>query len=60
MSWFRLFTWLTFQEAILTKDNLQKRNWKENDSCVFCIEKESVNLLLFGRTTGQQPNMCGV
>ena len=39
--------WLTLQEVILTKDNLQKQNWKGSDSCAFCTDKESVNHLFF-------------
>jgi hypothetical protein len=34
----KIFTWLVFQNAILTKDNLSKRKWKSNISCAFCTE----------------------
>jgi len=49
----KIFMWLTLQEAILKKDNLQKRNWKGNETCAFCTEKESVNHLFFGCMTAK-------
>jgi hypothetical protein len=39
--------WLTFQDSILTKDNLLKRKWKGSAACVFCQEAETVKHLMF-------------
>ena len=39
--------WLAENNAILTKDNLIKRNWTGSPSCYFCQEEESVNHLFF-------------
>jgi hypothetical protein len=33
--------------VILTKDNLLKRNWKGNDKCCFCNNKETIQHLFF-------------
>lgn len=43
----KIFMWLVANNAILTKDNLIKRNWVEDPSCLFCDHDESVNNLFF-------------
>ena len=35
----KIFIWLVAQGAIMTKDNLCKRKWKENMSCAFCTAR---------------------
>jgi hypothetical protein len=39
--------WLMDKNAILTKDNLIKRNWRGNKSCAFCSQDENVQHLMF-------------
>jgi hypothetical protein len=39
--------WLVEQDAILTKDNMLKRNWHENPNCYFCNTTESSIHLFF-------------
>lgn len=39
--------WLVAQKAILTKDNMIKRNWQGHPFCYFCSDSESVNHLMF-------------
>jgi hypothetical protein len=39
--------WLLQKNAILTKDNLAKRNWKGDKSCRFCNMDECINHLFF-------------
>jgi hypothetical protein len=43
----RIFMWFLHRKVILTKDNLLKRNWQGNKSCVFCDKDESINHLFF-------------
>jgi hypothetical protein len=43
----KVFLWLLYREAILTKDNLVKRNWHENEMCIFCSNKETTQHLFF-------------
>ena len=43
----KIFTWLPEKNAILTKDNLIRRKWQGNPSCVFCDQIESVDHLFF-------------
>jgi hypothetical protein len=38
----KVFLWLLFREAILTKDNLVRRNWHKNKMCCFCNSNEIV------------------
>jgi hypothetical protein len=49
----KIFMWLALQETILTKDNLFKKNWKGNYTCVFCDEKDDDNHLFFGCLTAK-------
>jgi hypothetical protein len=42
----QIFLWLS-KNKILTRDNLEKRRHVEDNSCLFCNAKESVNHLLF-------------
>ena len=39
--------WLLEQDAILTKDNMLKRNWLGDPTCYFCSESESRDHLFF-------------
>jgi hypothetical protein len=43
----RVFLWLLYKEAILTKDNLVKRNWHGNMLCYFCNNLEIIQHLFF-------------
>jgi len=43
----KIFMWL-LQNAILTKDNLTRKNWKGSEIYAFYTEKESVEHLFFG------------
>jgi hypothetical protein len=39
----KVFMWLINQNAILTKDNLMRRNWQGDLNCSFCNLNESIN-----------------
>lgn len=41
----RIFLWLAKQNRILTRDNLSKRGWQGDQSCIFCHEQETVSHL---------------
>jgi hypothetical protein len=43
----KIFTWLLEKGAILTKDNMVKRNWLGNPSCIFCDQLETIDHLFF-------------
>jgi hypothetical protein len=43
----KVFLWLLYREALLTKDNLVKRNWHGNELCSFCNNHESIQHLFF-------------
>jgi hypothetical protein len=43
----KIFMWLVSQEAILTKDNLSRRKGKSDNTCAFCIDKESIHHIFF-------------
>jgi hypothetical protein len=43
----KIFLWLIANNAILTKDNMLKRQWKGDPTCYFCHSPESANHLLF-------------
>jgi hypothetical protein len=43
----KVFLWLLYREATLTKYNLVKRNWHENKMCSFCSNKETIQHLFF-------------
>lgn len=42
--------WIIENDAILTKDNLAKRNWQGDMRCSFCQEQESISHLFFDCT----------
>jgi hypothetical protein len=42
-----IFMWLVAEKAILTKDNMIRKNWKGNPGCYFCGSLETVDHLLF-------------
>jgi len=43
----KIFLWLISFDAVLTKDNLCKRKWQGDPSCVFCDSKETISHLFF-------------
>jgi hypothetical protein len=43
----KIFMWLVDQNAILTKDNLTKRNWHGDKRCYFCHTDENVSHIFF-------------
>jgi hypothetical protein len=43
----KVFIWLLYREAILTNDNLVKRNWHGDVKCCFCDSHETIQHLLF-------------
>ena len=43
----KIWLWLIEHDAILTKDNLAKRNWSRDMHCLFCNEMESIDHLFF-------------
>ena len=43
----KIFLWLLSCNALVTKDNLQKRNWLGDPSCAFCDCPESISHLFF-------------
>jgi hypothetical protein len=43
----KVFIWLLYREAILTKDNLVKRNWHGNAKCCFFDSDETIQHLFF-------------
>ena len=44
----KIFLWQLFRNAILTRDNLVKRNWLGNPKCSFCQQNETAVHLFFG------------
>jgi hypothetical protein len=43
----KIFTWLLENNAIPTKDNMIRRKWVGNPSCLFCNHNETANHLFF-------------
>jgi hypothetical protein len=43
----KIFMWLIQENAILTKDNLVKRNWQGDKRCYFCNSDENIEHLFF-------------
>ena len=43
----KIFLWLLANDAILTKENLRKKNWQGDPSCVFSDSIETVSHLFF-------------
>jgi hypothetical protein len=43
----KVFGWYLRRGVILTKDNLAKRNWHGNKSCVYCHHDETIKHLFF-------------
>lgn len=46
----KIFMWLVYQGAILTKDNLTKRKWQVGTKCAFCNDEETIHHLFSGCT----------
>jgi hypothetical protein len=40
----KVFLWLLYREAILTKNNVVKRNRHGNEMCSFCNNHETIHL----------------
>ena len=60
----KFFMWLLENDALLTKDNMIKRNWKGSPECYFCNHNESINHLFFSCSVarvvlGLCGKMCG-
>jgi hypothetical protein len=43
----KTFLWLVMNNAILTKDNMIRRNWFVDPTCFFCDMDETISHLLF-------------
>jgi hypothetical protein len=43
----KVFLWLMELRAILTKENLIRRNWSGDPTCYFCSENENIDHLFF-------------
>jgi hypothetical protein len=43
----KIISWLMENNAVLTKDNIIKRKWKGNPTCLFCDQAESLEHLFF-------------
>jgi hypothetical protein len=43
----KIFLWLIMNNAILTEDNMIRRQWKGSPTCYFCEQDESISHLLF-------------
>jgi hypothetical protein len=43
----KVFMWLLNKNAILTKDNMIKKNWQGDQHCKFCDQDENINHLFF-------------
>lgn len=43
----KVFLWLMTRKSILTKDNLVRRGWMGNKSCVFCGQDKTIDHLFF-------------
>ena len=43
----KIFLWQLFQDAVLTRDNMRRRNWPGNPVCSFCTNVETANHLFF-------------
>ena len=40
----KIFMWYLKRGAILTKDNLARRNWNGNKQCCFCSSDETIHI----------------
>jgi hypothetical protein len=49
----KIFTWLMENNAILTKDNMIKRKWTGDSTCMFCNQVESLEHLFFQCTVAK-------
>lgn len=43
----QIFLWQLFQDTVLTRDVMKRRNWAGNPRCSFCREKETSQHLFF-------------
>jgi hypothetical protein len=43
----KIFLWLLYNDAVLTKDNLIRRRWIGDPKCMFCEEDENITHLFF-------------
>lgn len=43
----KIFLWLLSNNAIITKENLRKRNWQGDPRCMLCDDIETISYLFF-------------
>jgi hypothetical protein len=43
----KIFLWMVENKAILTKDNMVRRNWVGDNTCQFCDKEETISHLFF-------------
>jgi hypothetical protein len=46
----RIFMWFLYRKALLTKDNIVKRNWIGWKKCAFCDWEESLSIFSLSAT----------
>lgn len=49
-----MLLWLVINNRALTRDNLAKRKKVEDESCLFCSEKESIHHIFFECVVARQ------
>jgi hypothetical protein len=49
----KIFVWLIENNAILSKDNMLRRDWIGDSTCQFCDIDENINHLFFKCTTSR-------
>jgi hypothetical protein len=48
------FLWLLSNNRLLTRDNLERRQKLDNNICLFCDEKESIEHMFFSCVVARQ------
>ena len=43
----KIFMWLVHNKSILTRDNMVKRKWQGDPTCIFCSQLETCDHLFF-------------
>lgn len=43
----KIFLWLLTNDVVLSRDNLRRRKWQGDPSCVFCNSVETASHLFF-------------
>ena len=49
-----VFLWLFSYNELMTRDNLSKRGFEKSHECVYCSERESIQLLFFECVVAKQ------